>query len=225
METATFHFCSLFPIAVYPTCACHSQYLWSHISAPWPSLSKLPVPWHCFLFLVVQLKMSGVLSHLWYRQSVYPVLIAQAGAPINGAYSLLASRWAYTPYCITVGFSQFLLFRLLCSAERQRCQCGAHYYSGKNRVAFTSISWRQHCSLLQNSIENRTSRANYHLSAELWSSASLLHVYQVEMWALCGLSGLCVCLWCMYYERKQAVAPSAQRSVCVEPKTLTRSCF
>ena len=42
-----------------------------------------------------------------------------------------------------------------CAAQENSCQHNIHYYADKNRVAFTSISWRQHYSLLQNSNKNR----------------------------------------------------------------------
>lgn len=42
-----------------------------------------------------------------------------------------------------------------CAVQEESCQCNIHYYSDKNRVAFTSISRGQHNSVLQNSIKNR----------------------------------------------------------------------
>lgn len=63
--------------------------------------------------------------------------------------------------------------------QENSCQHNIHYYSDKNRAAFTSISQRQHYSLLQNSIKNRRRRVNCHLAAESPHCLSLLQVDQV----------------------------------------------
>lgn len=89
-----------------------------------------------------------------------------------------------------------------CAAQKGSCQHNIHYYSDKNRVAFTSVSWRQHYSLLQNSNKNRRSRPNYYrLAAELWNRPSLLQVDEVwseganslwSLWVLCLLCDVCI---------------------------------
>lgn len=77
-----------------------------------------------------------------------------------------------------------------CAVQEESCQRNIHYYSDKNRVAFTSISQRQLYSLLQSSIKNRRRRANCRLAAESPSCPSLLQVDPVwsrggnDLWSL-----------------------------------------
>lgn len=97
--------------------------------------------------------------------------------------------------------------------QESSCQHNIHYYSDKNRVAFTSISRRQHYSLLQNSIKNRRSRVNCHLAAESHNCLPLLQIDQVWSRGGNGLS-----LWWGSQGSEQAVAPSTQKSLGVEPK-------
>lgn len=97
--------------------------------------------------------------------------------------------------------------------QESSCQHNIHYYSDKNRVAFTSISRRQHYSLLQNSIKNRRSRVNCHLAAESQNCLPLLQIDQVWSRGGNGLS-----LWWGSQGSEQAVAPSTQKSLGVEPK-------
>lgn len=104
--------------------------------------------------------------------------------------SLICKRASLPPLFTPVLAFPNSFYLCSCAVQEESCQHNIHYYSDKNRVAFTSISQRQLYSLLQSSIKNRRRRANCHLAAESPNCLSLLQVDPVrsrggnDLWSL-----------------------------------------
>lgn len=112
----------------------------------------------------------------WFRHSFLSCSDCP-GWNTKPSYHLFASRRVYPVYLLLAFPNSFYLCS--CAVQESSCQHNIHYYSDKNGVAFTSISQRQHYSLLQNSIKNRRSKVNCHLAAESQNCLPLLQIDQV----------------------------------------------
>lgn len=116
-------------------------------------------------------------NHFWFRHVF--ILFSLSRLKHQTQLSLICKQ-ASLPLLFTPVLAFPNSFYLCsCAVQENSCQHNIHYYSDKNRVAFTSISQRQHYLLLQNSIKNRRRWVNCHLPAEFQHCLSLLQVDQV----------------------------------------------